>query len=105
MVTLRPYLYLLIWVTDSIFPSTNRTTARLIVVALNGSIQGGTGTELQGITYISTASSVACDIDIEFVDDTLIIRNSPATKPVARVSSVSKISAHRGYNGTTVQAG
>jgi hypothetical protein len=51
-VALRSYPYLLVWAANYMFPSTNCTRAELIFTALNGTIQGGTWTELQNVEHI-----------------------------------------------------
>lgn len=59
------------WVHDYEFISVNRTRATIVFAALNGSIEQGTWTHLQGSKVVSGASAVACDIGVGFVDDIL----------------------------------
>ncbi|KAK0610019.1 hypothetical protein B0T17DRAFT_512324 [Bombardia bombarda] len=75
-VWVRPYPQLTLWIDNFTFVSTNRTRATLVFAALNGTIEGGTWTPLV-ISNISGASAVACDIDIEAVDDILTVGNPP----------------------------
>lgn len=59
------------WVYDYEFPSVNRTRATVVFAALNGRIEQGNWTDLQGAKIVSGASAVACDIEVGFVNDIL----------------------------------
>lgn len=65
---------LTVWAHDYKFLSVNRTVATLIFSYLNGEIDGGEWTSIREWgAKVNGTSSVACDVDIEFVDDTLRI--------------------------------
>lgn len=59
------------WVYDYEFTSVNRTRATVVFAALNGSIDQGIWTDVQGSQIVSGASAVACDIEVGFVNDIL----------------------------------
>ncbi|KAF7537576.1 hypothetical protein G7054_g3595 [Neopestalotiopsis clavispora] len=85
---------LTVWAHDYRFLSANRTVATLIFSYLNREIDGGEWTSIDewSKTDVNGTSSVACDVDVEFVDDTLrigdggISPNSPVN-----ISSVARI--------------
>ncbi|KAF1948137.1 hypothetical protein CC80DRAFT_395622, partial [Byssothecium circinans] len=49
-----------------------RTATTLVFAALNGSIDGGSTTQLQH-NKIRNISSIACDVDVDLVNDRLIV--------------------------------
>ncbi|KAL1850644.1 hypothetical protein Daus18300_012855 [Diaporthe australafricana] len=59
------------WVYDYEFISINRTRAAVVFAALNGSIDQGIWTNIQGSKVVSGASAVVCDIEVGFVNDIL----------------------------------
>lgn len=68
------------WVYDYDFISANRTRATVVFAALNGSIDQGIWTDIQGSKVVSGASAVACDIDVGFVDDILKVGDTQDPK-------------------------
>ncbi|KAL2145714.1 hypothetical protein VTI28DRAFT_6409 [Corynascus sepedonium] len=73
-VWIRPHAQLTLWVDNFEFVS-NHTRSTLIFAALNGTIEGGSSTPLI-LGNLTTVSSVACDVDVEAVDDVLSIGNT-----------------------------
>ncbi|ETS83103.1 hypothetical protein PFICI_04979 [Pestalotiopsis fici W106-1] len=83
---------LTVWAHDYGFLSTTRTTATLIFSVLNGEIEGGAWTSIDGWPLVNGTSSIACDVDVEFVDETLRIGDGgiSSDSPVT-ISSVKQI--------------
>jgi hypothetical protein len=71
-VWVRPQPQLTIWADDFEFVSETRTKATLVFAALNGTIEGGSVTPLK-LGDLTSASSIACDIEVEAVDDILSV--------------------------------
>ncbi|KAG6359857.1 hypothetical protein INS49_010910 [Diaporthe citri] len=70
-VLLRDVAQFTTWVYDYEFISVNRTRATVVFAALNGKIDQGTWTNIQGSELVSGASAVACDIEVGFVNGIL----------------------------------
>ncbi|EAQ83505.1 hypothetical protein CHGG_09909 [Chaetomium globosum CBS 148.51] len=73
-VWVSPQAPLTVWADDFEFVSDRRTRATLVFAAINGTIEGGSTTPLV-FDNLTNVSSVACDVDIEAVDDTLSVGN------------------------------
>jgi uncharacterized membrane protein YgcG len=71
-VWVRPQPQLTIWADDFEFVSERRTKATLVFAALNGTIEGGSVTPLK-LGELTSASSIACDVEVEAVDDILSV--------------------------------
>lgn len=85
---------LAVWADTFDFIHANRSTARIVFAAFNGTIESGIEAKLSddAYWYPTTVSSVACDIDIEFIDDLLIVGNgSPKDRPIPTLSSIEGI--------------
>lgn len=83
-----------VWADDFVFIHTNRSRTRIIFAAFNGSIETGADSQLskEFHDYPTTISSIACDVDVEFIDDTLIIgKGGPLNTPIATLSSIAGI--------------
>lgn len=82
-VFVRDISRLSMWAQNYMFPSTTKTTVTLIFAAMNGTIDGGlpSRTIPEGLR-ITNISSIACDITVEFFEDTLVVGspNSPAVQ-------------------------
>ncbi|KAK4132710.1 hypothetical protein BT67DRAFT_435424 [Trichocladium antarcticum] len=97
-VWVRPVPQLTLWADSFDFVSERRTRTTLVFAALNGSIEGGSTTPL-ALGNLTSASSVACDIDIEAVDDILLVGNpsdsdsDPANLPVLSSTDTLALSA------------
>ncbi|KAL2130638.1 hypothetical protein VTI74DRAFT_6139 [Chaetomium olivicolor] len=63
---------LTVWVDDFEFVSDRRTRTTLVFAALNGTIEGGLQTPLM-IGNLTSASSIACDVQIEAADGILSV--------------------------------
>ncbi|KAK4235388.1 hypothetical protein C8A03DRAFT_46481 [Achaetomium macrosporum] len=86
-VWVRPQARLTLWADEFAFVSTRRTRTTLVFAAVNGTIDGGAVTQLL-LGDLTSASSVACDVDIEAVDDTLSVgTNAPSTPDIPVLSS------------------
>lgn len=81
-----------VWVHDYQFMSTSRIKTTLAFAALNGTIAGGTMVEKvpEGVKDIVNISTVACDVDLELVNDHLTIGHPGQTAPV-KINSLEKI--------------
>jgi hypothetical protein len=98
-VQVRTYPALAVWADDFVFQSTYRTSATLIFGAMNGTIDGGITTPITD-KYIAEVSAIKCNIDIEFVNDTLRVGSGRLiTNPSATLSSVNTI--HIGHCNST----
>ncbi|KAF1998054.1 hypothetical protein P154DRAFT_622035 [Amniculicola lignicola CBS 123094] len=64
---------LAVWVHDYRFPTPTKTSATVIFASLNGDIESGEIMPLPGNAAMKNISSVACDIDVEFIEDTLTV--------------------------------
>ncbi|KAK3385519.1 hypothetical protein B0H63DRAFT_394092 [Podospora didyma] len=72
----RPFPQLTVWADNFTFLSTHRTKTTLVFAALNGTIDGGAWT-LFTLGNMTGASAVACEVDIEAVDDILAVGDVP----------------------------
>ncbi|KAJ4291368.1 hypothetical protein N0V88_006377 [Collariella sp. IMI 366227] len=72
----RPQPQLTVWADDFEFVSDWRTKTTLVFAALNGTIDGGFTMPLL-IGDLISASSIACDVEIEAVDAILSVGTSP----------------------------
>jgi hypothetical protein len=82
---------LAVWVDDFSFLSPTRTKATLVFAAMNGTIAGGT-TMTTGDWDVS---SIACDVDIELVNDKLVVGTPRDTAgPPAWINSLSHLKAN-----------
>ena len=80
-VWIRPEAQLTLWADNFEFVSERRTRTTLVFAALDGTIEGGSTTSIF-LGNLTTASSIACDVEIEAVDDILTIGiNTPTTSP------------------------
>ncbi|KAK4033722.1 hypothetical protein C8A01DRAFT_49742 [Parachaetomium inaequale] len=79
-VWIRPQPQLTLWADDFEFVSDRRTRTTLIFAALNGVIEGGSRTPLL-LGNLTSTSSIACDVDIEAVDDTLSVGTNAPLPP------------------------
>ena len=75
-VWIRPQPQLTLWANDFEFVSERRTRTTLVFAAINGTIEGGSTTPLV-LGNLTSVSSVACDVEIEAVDDVLSVGNHP----------------------------
>ncbi|KAL1604870.1 hypothetical protein SLS60_004410 [Paraconiothyrium brasiliense] len=72
---------LAVWAHDYVFLSPTRTSTTLVFAAPNGTIEGGsTSTDVPGESkqFVSHISTIACNVDLEFIDDILTIGNYPS---------------------------
>ncbi|KAL2151145.1 hypothetical protein VTH82DRAFT_6243 [Thermothelomyces myriococcoides] len=83
---------LTLWADDYEFVSARRTRSTLVFAALNGTIDGGNTTQI-AMGNLTTASSVACDVDIEAVDDILSVGNAPRSSSSDNNSSLPVLSS------------
>ncbi|KAK3689444.1 hypothetical protein B0T22DRAFT_499176 [Podospora appendiculata] len=90
-VWVRAQPQLTLWVDDFTFVSPHRTSATLVFAALNGTIDGGSWTPLT-LGAMTGASSVACDVDIEAVDDTLVVGTN-TSQPLSNQTILSSLSS------------
>lgn len=77
-VWIRPQPQLTLWMDDFQFVSSRRTRSTLVFAALNGTIEGGSVTPIV-LGNLTSASSVACDVEIEAADDILSVGANPPT--------------------------
>ncbi|KAH6623307.1 hypothetical protein F5144DRAFT_550869 [Chaetomium tenue] len=92
-VWVSPQAQLTVWADNFEFVSDRRTRATLVFAAINGTIEGGSTTPLV-LDNLTNVSSVACDVDIEAVDDTLSVGNlsiPPDTTPLPVLSSTDNL--------------
>ncbi|KAK3306067.1 uncharacterized protein B0T15DRAFT_534248, partial [Chaetomium strumarium] len=83
----RPQAQLTLWADDVDFVSDRRTRTTLVFAALNGTIHGGALTQLL-LGNLTSASSIACGVDIEVVDDILSVgTNIPTRSDIPILSS------------------
>ncbi|KAL2174875.1 uncharacterized protein P884DRAFT_313858 [Thermothelomyces heterothallicus CBS 202.75] len=75
-VWVSPQAQLTLWADSYEFVSDRRTRSTLVFAALDGTIEGGSTTPIV-LGNLTTASSVACDVEIEPVDDVLSVGNPP----------------------------
>ncbi|AEO59756.1 hypothetical protein MYCTH_2308276 [Thermothelomyces thermophilus ATCC 42464] len=75
-VWVSPQAQLTLWADSYEFVSDRRTRSTLVFAALNGTIEGGSITPII-LGNLTTAFSVACDVEIEAVDDVLSVGNPP----------------------------
>jgi hypothetical protein len=88
---------LAVWVDDFDFLSPTRTKATLVFAAMNGTIAGGRTMNTEGWKI----SSIACDVDIELIDDKLVVGTPGDTaRPPAQINSLSHLKATY-HNDTT----
>lgn len=84
---------LAVWLHEYEFLSASRIKTTLAFAALNGTISGGTMIDNvpEGVKNVVNISTVACDIELELVDDHLIIgQATDVTKPVP-ITSLSTV--------------
>ncbi len=80
-VWIRPEPQLTLWADSFEFVSDRRTRTTLIFAALDGNIEGGNTTSIF-LGNLTTASSIACDVEIEAINDILTVgTNNPTTSP------------------------
>ena len=80
-VWIRPEAQLTLWADSFEFISERRTRTTLVFTALDGTIEGGNTTSIF-LGNLTTASSIACDVEIEAVNDILTVgTNAPTTSP------------------------
>ena len=94
---------LAVWVNDYEFQAANKTSATVVFAALNGTIEGGTGTSiLQPCIGSTTAiSSIACDVVVELHDDVLTIgEGGPLASKKVTISAMSRMRKY-GVNAQT----
>ena len=92
-VWVRPQAQLTLWADDVEFVSDRRTRTTLILAALNGTIEGGSTTPIF-FGNLTSASVIACDVDIEAVDDILTVGSSNSSSnsdPLPILSSISNL--------------
>lgn len=88
---------LTVWVHDYAFMSATRTKTTLVFAAINGSISGGFVTrkipepKKKNANLVTHISTVACDVDLEFVDETLRIGDAPKEEPGAPISTLANV--------------
>ncbi|KAL2119107.1 hypothetical protein VTJ04DRAFT_6067 [Mycothermus thermophilus] len=63
---------LTVWVDSFEFPGNSRTRTTLVFAAINGTIEGGEEAPFL-LGNLTTVSAVACEVDIEAVEDILIV--------------------------------
>jgi hypothetical protein len=80
---------MVVWVDDLTFIHANRSSAVLVFTALNGTIESGTASYIPRKHKDYPLSSIACLVDVEFVDDILRIGDGgPSNVPSATLSSI-----------------
>jgi hypothetical protein len=74
-VLVRNYPQMATWIDDFVFHSPTRTSATLVFAALGGRIEGGLESKLEGLPgrAIHNVTALACNVDVELVDDTLTV--------------------------------
>ncbi|KAL2168030.1 hypothetical protein VTG60DRAFT_506 [Thermothelomyces hinnuleus] len=77
-VWVSPQAQLTLWADNYEFVSDRRTRSTLVFAALNGTIEGGSITPII-LGNLTMAFSVACDVEIEAVDDILSVGNPPTS--------------------------
>ncbi|KAK3292960.1 uncharacterized protein B0H64DRAFT_375943 [Chaetomium fimeti] len=87
-VWISPQAQLTVWADDFEFVSDRRTRTTLIFAAINGTIEGGSTTPLI-LGNLTSVSSVACDVEIEAVDDTLSVGNMPIPADTSTLHTLS----------------
>ncbi|KAK3934506.1 hypothetical protein QBC46DRAFT_368172 [Diplogelasinospora grovesii] len=98
-VWVRPYPQLALWANDYTFVSPTRTKATLIFAALNGTIHGGATTQLM-LGNMTSMSTVACTVDIEALDGTLVVGTPPQQQQQPVLSSVTDLQANSATSAT-----
>ncbi|KAH6847631.1 hypothetical protein B0I37DRAFT_354352 [Chaetomium sp. MPI-CAGE-AT-0009] len=89
-VWIRPQAQLTVWADDFEFVSDRRTRTTLVFAAINGTIEGGSTTALT-LGNLTSVSSVACDVEIEAVDDILSVGDMPIPADTTTLSTLSSI--------------
>ncbi|KAF2474863.1 uncharacterized protein BDR25DRAFT_332172 [Lindgomyces ingoldianus] len=90
-VQVRDQPRLAVWTHDYAFHSPTRTSATIIFAALNGTIEDGlTTTNLPDNASIVSISSIACEIDINLIDETLTV-GSGAPFPTTPINSIKSL--------------
>ncbi|KAG7294086.1 hypothetical protein NEMBOFW57_004148 [Staphylotrichum longicolle] len=85
-VWIRPEAQLTLWADDFEFISDRRTRTTLVFAALNGAIDGGSTTPIV-LGNLASVSSIACDVEIEAVDDILTVGTNPVSQATPAVLS------------------
>ncbi|KAK4154124.1 hypothetical protein C8A00DRAFT_33150, partial [Chaetomidium leptoderma] len=79
-VWIRPQPQLTLWADNFEFVSERRTKTTLVFAALNGTIEGGSTTPFL-LGNMTSASSIACDVEIEAIDDVLSVGGTAPLAP------------------------
>ncbi|KAF2251456.1 hypothetical protein BU26DRAFT_424249 [Trematosphaeria pertusa] len=88
-VLVRAMPQLAVWAHDFRFLAPTRTLTTLVFAALNGSIGGGSTISLDH-DKIKNISSMACDVDVALVDDTLKIGEGQVGRPT-QINSITHL--------------
>ncbi|KAF2636428.1 hypothetical protein P280DRAFT_552926 [Massarina eburnea CBS 473.64] len=84
---------LAVWAHNYTFDSITKTTVTVIFAALNGTIpEGKAGVNIPKEGRVSSISSVACDIGVELVEDTLVVGDGKG--PAVQINSLHDIKVH-----------
>ncbi|KAF2631566.1 hypothetical protein BU25DRAFT_455006 [Macroventuria anomochaeta] len=91
IVEMRDLAKLAVWVHNYTFDSANKTTATLVVAALGGDIRDGiTTTNMPRKVKTASITSIACDVAVEMMEDTLTVGNAPG--PAVLINAMTNIS-------------
>lgn len=97
---------LAVWADDFEFIHANRSKTRLVLAAFNGSIESGIISQVSqaAAEYPTTVSTIACDVDVELVDDIVKIGNGgPPNTPLVTISSIAGM--HISFKNSTTNGG
>ncbi|KAK4112444.1 hypothetical protein N656DRAFT_789614 [Canariomyces notabilis] len=101
-VWVRPQSQLTLWADSFDFLSDRRTQTTLILAALNGTIEGGSVTPVI-VGTLTSASAIACDVEIEAIDDILSVGSEGPvpTENFPVLSSTSDLTVSRSVSPDT----